>query len=137
MLKGFRDFLLRGNIVELSTAVIIGTAFTALVSAFGDAFIQPLIKALTGGEIGGQVTIADVSFPYGRFLTALINFLIVAAIVYFLVIVPMTRLMARFKKEEEQPSAVEVTEVGLLAEIRDLLRERDEQRPTDGPARNG
>lgn len=123
MLKGFRDFLLRGNIVELSTAVIIGTAFTALVTAFGDAFIQPLIKALTGGEVGGEFEIVGVKFPYGVFITAVINFLIIAAIVYFLVIVPMTRLLSRFKKEEE-PSPAEVTEIGLLAEIRDLLQQQ-------------
>jgi large conductance mechanosensitive channel len=122
MLKGFRDFLLRGNIIELATAVVVGTAFTALVAAFGDAFIQPLIKALTGGAVGGAFTIAGVQFSYGLFITALINFVIIAAIVYFLVIVPMSKLMVRLRTKEEQPTEAEATEIALLVEIRDLLK---------------
>ncbi|AHH94118.1 large conductance mechanosensitive channel protein MscL [Kutzneria viridogrisea] len=121
MLKGFRDFLFRGNIVDLAVAVVIGAAFTALVTALGNAFINPLVKVFTGGGVGGTFTLLGVTFDYGAFLTALINFVIVAAVVYFLVVVPVQRLTNRFKKvEEEKPAGP--TELELLGEIRDLLR---------------
>ena len=126
MLKGFRDFLFRGNIVDLAVAVVIGTAFTALVSALGTAFINPLVKAVTGGRIGGTFTVVGVTFDYGLFITALINFLIVAAVVYFLVLVPVQRVTNRFKKQEEQKPAAP-TDIELLTEIRDLLRAQQSQ----------
>jgi large conductance mechanosensitive channel len=127
MLKGFRDFLFRGNIVDLAVAVVIGTAFTALVTALGNAFINPLVKAITGGDIGGQFTVAGVIFNYGLFITAVINFVIIAAVVYFLIVVPVQRVTNRFKKqEEEKPSAP--TDIELLTEIRDLLRSQQGQR---------
>jgi large conductance mechanosensitive channel len=127
MLKGFRDFLFRGNIVDLAVAVVIGTAFTALVTALGNAFINPLVKAITGGKIGGTFTVVGVTFDYGLFITALINFVIVAAVVYFLVVVPVQRVTNRFKKQEEQKPAAP-TDIELLTEIRDLLRSQQVQR---------
>jgi large conductance mechanosensitive channel len=127
MLKGFRDFLFRGNIVDLAVAVVIGTAFTALVTALGNAFINPLVKAITGGKIGGTFTVVGVTFDYGLFITALINFIIIAAVVYFLVVVPVQRVTNRFKKQEEQKPAAP-TDIELLTEIRDLLRSQQVQR---------
>ncbi|EWM14167.1 large conductance mechanosensitive channel protein MscL [Kutzneria sp. 744] len=127
MLKGFRDFLFRGNIVDLAVAVVIGTAFTALVTALGSAFINPLVKAITGGKIGGTFTVVGVTFDYGLFITALINFIIVAAVVYFLVVIPVQRITNRFKKQEDEKPAAP-TDIELLTEIRDLLRSQQSQR---------
>ena len=121
MLKEFRDFVMRGNVVELAVAVIIGAAFGAVITAFTAAFITPLI-ALIGGkpDFGDlRITISGTIFPYGQFLNALISFLIIAAVVFFFVVRPMNKVMARMKQGEEPdaPSA----EVATLIEIRDLI----------------
>lgn len=123
MLKGFKEFLARGNIVDLSIAVVIGTAFTTLVGKFTESIVQPLINRIgTGGgpeygilklDIGGGQTI-DLNV----LLSAAINFVLVAAVVYFLVVTPYNRL--RKKGEVEQAQDTELT---LLTEIRDLLAE--------------
>ncbi|MBA2513733.1 MAG: large conductance mechanosensitive channel protein MscL [Solirubrobacterales bacterium] len=124
MLKEFRDFILRGNVVELAVAVIIGAAFGAIVTALASSFITPLI-ALIGGkpDFGGLAfTISGTEFPYGRFLNALIAFLIIAAVVFFLVVRPMNTLMARIRSDDEPASDAPAEDVVLLTEIRDLLR---------------
>lgn len=122
MFRGFRDFILRGNIVDLAVAVVIGTAFTALVSQFTESFITPLIAVFTGGGgAGGQFTINGEPFTYGAFVGAIVTFVLTAAIVYYVVVVPMNKIMARFKKPAEEELA-EPTEAELLMEIRDLLR---------------
>jgi large conductance mechanosensitive channel len=122
MFRGFRDFVLRGNIVDLAVAVVIGTAFTALVRQFTDSFITPLIAVFTGGgDVGGQFTINGEPFTYGDFAGAIITFVITAAVVYYVVVVPMNKIMARFRKPAEEELA-EPTEAELLMEIRDLLR---------------
>ena len=125
MLKGFRDFILRGNVIELATAVIIGGAFTAIVTAISDKIINPLIAAIGSPESpalsfylreGVEATKVDI----GAVITALINFLIVAAVVYFVIIAPMNKineLRKRGAPEEEVPPTSEE----LLAEIRDLI----------------
>jgi large conductance mechanosensitive channel len=123
MLKGFKEFLARGNIVDLSIAVVIGTAFTALVTKFTDSIIQPLINRIGAGgdseygilriNIGGGQAI-DLNI----LLSAAINFVLVAAVVYFLVLVPYNRL--RKKGEVEQAQDTELT---LLTEIRNILAE--------------
>jgi len=99
--KGFKAFLLRGNVVELATAVVIGVAFGVVITAFVKDLVTPLIAA-----IGGQpdfssfsFTINNSKFLYGDFLNALIAFVLIAAVIYFLVIVPYTALMARSRKE--------------------------------------
>jgi large conductance mechanosensitive channel len=99
MLKGFREFLLRGNVVDLAIAVVIGAAFGAVVAAFVADFITPLIAA-----IGGQPDFSALSFTvnkshflYGHFINALLAFIIIAAVIYFFVVVPYNRLMQRFK----------------------------------------
>ncbi len=122
MLKGFRDFILRGNIIDLAVAVVIGTAFVALVKQFTDSFITPLIAVFTGGgEVGGKFTVSGQVFSYGVFIGAVITFLITAAIVYFLVVVPMGRLLNRYSKPLVEEPALP-SEAELLVEIRDLLQ---------------
>ena len=121
MLREFRDFVMRGNVVELAVAVIIGAAFGAVITAFTAAFITPLIALIGGKPDFGDLrfTLSGTVFPYGQFLNALISFLIIAAVVFFFVVRPMNRIMARMKQgdEPEAPSA----EVATLIEIRDLI----------------
>lgn len=121
MLKGFKDFLMRGNIVDLAVAVVIGTAFAAVVKAFVDV-IMGLI-----GKIGGQPDFngwTPLGIPFGAFITALISFVIIAAIVYFVVVVPMNKLAERRAKGIEPETDAPSEEVALLTEIRDSLRAR-------------
>lgn len=101
MLKEFREFLLRGNVVDLAVAVVIGAAFGAVVTALVEDFVTPLIAA-----IGGQpdfsaldFTINESTFRYGHFINQLLSFLIIAAVVFFLVVVPVNELMRRMKTE--------------------------------------
>jgi large conductance mechanosensitive channel len=101
MVKEFRDFALRGNVVELAVAVVIGAAFGAVVSEFASSFITPLIAAI-GGESdfsGLAFTINGSLFPYGQFINALISFLFIAAAVFFFVVRPLNTLMARLRPE--------------------------------------
>ena len=125
MLKGFKDFILRGNVVDLAVAVVIGAAFTTIVTAFTTGVIEPLINAVTppsspgfGIQLveGKENTYIDAA----SVVTALINFLIVAAVVYFVIVLPLNTLKARRKRGEESGPA-EPTDVQLLAEILDLL----------------
>src|SRR4051812_40105048 len=125
-MRQFREFLLRGNVVDLAVAVIIGAAFGAVIAALVADIITPLIAA-----IGGQPDFSSLSFTingsvfrYGHFLNAVISFLIVAAVVYFLVVKPVAALMERRKAGlEPEPEAVP-EDVVLLGEIRDLLKTR-------------
>lgn len=129
MLKGFKDFILRGNVIELSIAVVVGTAFTALVTAFTTNIINPIIAAAGGVETNGlgfhiwpgnEKTFVNV----GAVITAFLTFLITAAVVYFIFVAPMNRInrivkhrLATAEPEEEPLPA----DTALLAEIRDLL----------------
>lgn len=126
MLKGFKDFLLRGNVIDLAVAVVIGTAFGAVVAAFSTGFIGGLIGAIGGtpdfGDAGFVVN--DSKIVIGSTINALINFVIVAAVVYFVVVVPVNRLMQRRKDGVEPELAAPSEDIVLLQEIRDLLRQR-------------
>ncbi|GHF01220.1 large-conductance mechanosensitive channel [Amycolatopsis deserti] len=129
MLKGFKDFLMRGNVIELAVAVVIGTAFTAIVTAFTNGLIKPLINAIGGSDaakgLGFNVLSENDStfLDFGGVINAAINFVIVAAVVYFLLVLPMKKIQERRKRgQEEGPS--EPTDVELLTEIRDLLRQQ-------------
>jgi large conductance mechanosensitive channel len=122
MLKGFKDFLLRGNVVELAVAVVVGAAFTALIASFTSSFLEPLIGLLGGGGVkGGIATVNGQEFTWGAFINSVITFVLTAAVVYFLVVLPMKALIERRKRGEE-PGPAEPTQVQLLIEIRDLLR---------------
>lgn len=106
---GFKKFLLRGNVVDLAVAVVIGAAFGAVVTAFVGAFITPLVGVLTGasGDFAKKdFTASGVTFPYGLFIDALISFIVIAAVVYFFVVVPINRLMERFKPAPDEPTPV-------------------------------
>jgi large conductance mechanosensitive channel len=125
MLRGFRDFVMRGNVIDLAIAVIIGAAFGAVVSAFATDFVGGLLGALGGtpdfGDAG--VTVNGSKIVYGSTLTALIQFLIVAAVIYFAIVVPITRLAER-RGAAESESPAPSDETKLLTEIRDLLAAR-------------
>ncbi len=104
---GFKKFLLRGNVVDLAVAVVIGAAFGAVVTAFVEAFITPLVGLFTGaaGDFTEKAfTASGTTFPYGKFVQALLSFVIIAAVVYFFVVKPVTRLMEKFKTEPEVAS---------------------------------
>jgi len=124
ILKEFRAFILRGNLVDLAIAVVIGAAFTAVVNALVRDLITPLIAAIFGEPDFGALsfTINGSQFAYGDFLNAALTFLIVAAVVFFLVVKPVNLLMERRKAGvEPEPEAVP-EDVILLGEIRDLLK---------------
>ena len=120
MIKEFRDFLLRGNVVDLAVAVVIGAAFAALVNSLVADVLTPIVGAIIGKPDFSNLnfTINGSEFNYGNFLNALIAFLSVAAAVFFFVITPMNTLnRLRGASSEEEASELE-----LLAEIRDELR---------------
>lgn len=115
-MKGFKDFIMRGNLVELAVAFIIGTAFATVVKAFTDVLLSLI------GKIGGKPDFNSIKpggVPLGAFLTALVAFLIVAAVVYFFVVQPYEAAKRRFSRTEADAAPDE--DVVLLTEIRDLL----------------
>ncbi|THF84841.1 large conductance mechanosensitive channel protein MscL [Deinococcus sp. KSM4-11] len=125
MLQGFRNFVLRGNVVDLAVGVVIGAAFGAVVTAFTKFLLDPLVKLVTGGaKVGGAFTVSGVVFDYGTFITALIQFVLTALVIYLFVVVPMNHINERLKREEKPPVAEPSNEEKLLAEIRDALRAR-------------
>jgi large conductance mechanosensitive channel len=129
MIKGFKDFLLRGNVVDLAVAFVIGAAFAAVIMTFTEKIIQPIINSIGGRESLGlgffirdndQKTFVDI----GALVAALINFVIVAAAIYFIVVVPVTRLMERRSRGQEPPVEAPTEDIVLLREIRDSLHQR-------------
>lgn len=100
-MKGFKEFLLRGNVVDLAVGVVIGVAFGTVVTAFVKDLVTPLVAALFGKPDFGALafTVNNSKFTYGDFINALVSFIIVAAVIYFLVVVPYTALLNRFRKE--------------------------------------
>jgi large conductance mechanosensitive channel len=126
MIKGFKDFLLRGNVVDLAVAVVVGTAFGLVVKAFSDGIIGGIIGAIGGSPNFGSAgfTINDSPINIGGLINAIINFVIVAGVVYFFVVVPVNHLMERRKRGEESEVKAPSEDILLLQEIRDLLRQR-------------
>jgi len=128
MLKGFRDFILRGNVVDLAVAVVIGVAFAAVVSALLNGLITPLIAAIFSQpnvNSVGTFTINGAAFSIGLVLTAIINFVIVAGAIYFIVVLPLNKIMARRKSTDEEAAEEIAEEIALLREIRDSLKSRE------------
>jgi large conductance mechanosensitive channel len=122
MLKGFKDFIMRGNVVDLAVGIVIGVAFTTVVNQLTESFLEPLIRLVSGGrELSGKWTVNDVEFDWAGFINAVIAFLITAAALYFLVVLPMNKLAERRRRGEEPPPAAPSEEVKLLTEIRDAL----------------
>jgi len=140
VLKGFREFILRGNVIDLAVAVVIGAAFTSIVTGLVDGIFNPLIALLFDAgslESAGVVlrgTAGDpdaVLLSWGLVISALIKFILVAAVVYFALIVPMNYLKKRTlkKQAEEKPAETPLSETDLLVQIRDLLREQGTREP--------
>jgi large conductance mechanosensitive channel len=128
MLRGFRDFLFRGNVVELAVAVAIGTAFTAVIAQFGKSFVNPLVNVVAGGtKASGTFRVRDQIFDWGAFVNAMIFFVITAVILYFVIVLPTQRVIDRLRRKEEREKAPEPTDIELLTEIRDLLRAQTRQ----------
>lgn len=130
MLKGFKNFIMRGNVIDLAVAVVMGSAFTAIVTALTDNLIKPILARVGGTEVtglgiqlgakGAENTFID----FGAIITATINFLIIAAVVYFIFVAPMNTIKEKTaKKKNTEPKEKKPTEVELLLEIRDLLKE--------------
>lgn len=125
-MQGFKEFLLRGNLIELAVAFIMGAAFSTVVSSFTDLFMS-IISRIIGGEPNfDAVTIAGIAV--GPFITALINFVLVAAVIYFLIVKPMNAWRDRKKVDEEPPAK---TDLELLTEIRDLLATGNTNKATE------
>jgi large conductance mechanosensitive channel len=126
VIQEFRDFLLRGNVVDLAVAVVIGAAFGAVISAVVSGLITPLIAAIFGEPDFSALsfTINGSEFRYGTVINALITFLAVAAAVFFFVVKPINHLMARRKRDEEPEPEAPTEEVQLLTQIRDALTTR-------------
>jgi large conductance mechanosensitive channel len=123
LLQGFKDFIMRGNVIDLAVGIVIGAAFATLVTSFTNAFIKPLLVLLGGGGTeGGGFTIGKTVFPWSEFVNGLFAFLITAAVLYFFVVTPMNMLAERRKKGVEPEPEAPSDEVRLLTEIRDALR---------------
>ncbi|WP_053646226.1 MULTISPECIES: large conductance mechanosensitive channel protein MscL [unclassified Streptomyces] len=103
MLNGFKDFILRGNVISMAIGLAVGTAFTSVVTGFSKAFITPLIGLATG-SVGNfndaTFSVGKTVFPYGLAISATIAFVITAAVLYFLIVVPMTGIQHKFAREE-------------------------------------
>lgn len=126
MFKGFRDFILRGNVIDLAVAVVIGAAFTALIGAFNTALITPVVNsvfALLGLDkdgLGGTIGLpGDQVINLGLIIGAILTFLITALVVYYVFVVPMATAKARLSKAEKEEAA---SAEDLLVEIRDILK---------------
>jgi large conductance mechanosensitive channel len=119
MLKGFRDFILRGNVVDLAVAVILGAAFNAIVTSLVGDVLNPLIAATVGKPDFSSVVlnIGSGHIKVGNFLNAAVSFLIVASVVYFAIVLPINHLLARLKKPEPVAAPSTKTCPECLSEI--------------------
>lgn len=151
MLKGFKEFILRGNVVDLAVAVVIGAAFTTVVNSLVEKVFNPLIGALFQADsLDNALNLvipgmdgAEATLQFGAFIGALLQFVIVAAVVYFVFVVPVNHFKKRAeallttKKADEAEAPAVATELELLAEIRDLLARQKatgaHAAPTDTP----
>jgi large conductance mechanosensitive channel len=127
MLKGFKEFIMRGNVVDLAVAVVIGAAFGRIVTAIVEGLINPLVAAIFGKTDISQVakfTINNAEFKLGLILQEALNFLFVAAAVYFLIVLPLNKLNERRRRNLEPEPETLTTDQQLLTEIRDSLRTR-------------
>jgi large conductance mechanosensitive channel len=127
MIKGFKDFLMRGNVVDLAVGIAIGVAFTTLVKTFGDNFVNPIVAAVGGNSSKGfGFTITDnpkTLVDVGAIINAVIIFVITMAVIYFVIVVPVQKLQSLRKPGDPEPEAVP-EDIALLREIRDSLQQR-------------
>ena len=137
-LQEFKEFALKGNVMDMAVGVIVGAAFGNIVSSLTDNFINPLIAVITGGAkkdengvmqlVGGKFSINGIDFNYGAFLSSVLNFLIIALILFCLIKAVNTAMTIGKKKKEEEEAAKSVEpskEEVLLTEIRDLLKDQN------------
>ena len=123
--KEFREFITRGNVIDLAVAVIIGLAFTAIINAIVSGLITPLIGMIGGNDFSDlDFTINGSTFEYGQVINAVIQFLLIAAAVFFFIVKPINMLNERRRRGEEPEPEDLSDEAALLTEIRDLLRDR-------------
>lgn len=129
MFKGFREFIMQGNVVDLATAVVIGAAFAGVINALVENVLMPLISALVGSPDFDSFAVLELNgnaLRFGVLLTQVVNFLLIAGAIYFVVIVPMNKMVAARNKIlgiDPEPEPLE-PDVQLLTEIRDLLASR-------------
>ena len=131
MIKGFREFALRGNVIDLAVAVVVGAAFTALVAVFTDSLIKPIIGIFLGGGVdAGTIEIRGQVINVTAMINAVITFVITLAVIYFVFVVPMNKFRERLaagKATAEEEAAATPEDIALLTEIRDLLKAQREQ----------
>lgn len=122
MIKGFKDFLMRGNVIDLAVGVAVGVAFTTLVNTFGSAIVEPLVASLGGSSptdaLGFKVN--GKSVDIGAVINAVITFAITMAVIYFVIVVPVNKLKSLTGKGAEVDSTP--ADIKLLTEIRDALK---------------
>ncbi|MCW2799053.1 MAG: mscL [Aeromicrobium sp.] len=129
MIKGFKDFLMRGNVVDLAVGIAIGVAFTTLVGAFGNNFVKPIVASIGGGGadskgFGFHIRDSAATFvDIGGIINALIVFVVTMAVIYFAIVVPVQKLQSLRKPGDPEPEAVP-EDIALLREIRDSLQRR-------------
>jgi large conductance mechanosensitive channel len=142
VIKGFRDFITRGNVLDLAVAIVIGTAFTAVVTSVVENLVNPVIAALGSPDTGGLATplrdFPEATINWGAVVTALINFSIIAAVVYAVFVAPMNRYRKLQARGDEDEPEAPPEDVLLLQEIRDLLRSQQglppaNSAPTEAP----
>ena len=132
MLQGFKEFVMRGNVMDLAVAVVVGAAFTAVIAAFTEYVINPVLAAVGGADTGGfgfcvragtePCTAESATFiDFGAVFAVLVSFLITMAVVYFVFVLPMNRLRARREGEQEEVEEEVAPDLAMLTEIRDLL----------------
>jgi len=139
MFQGFKDFIMRGNVVDLAVGIVIGAAFTGVITQFTKSFLEPLIKWMSGGtgELKGAWSPeVGVDFTYAAFINTVITFLLTAAALYFLVVFPLNKLAERRQRGEEPPPKAPSEEIKLLTEIRDALLRGESPTRAQGSAVN-
>lgn len=124
MIQGFRDFITRGNVIDLAVAFVAGAAFTGLVGSVSSSVVEPFIGLVLGGGIeAGTVEVNGQVFDFTALVNAIITFLITMAVLYFVFVLPMNAWRKRQEAEDAKDDD-EATQTDLLIEIRDLLREQ-------------
>jgi large conductance mechanosensitive channel len=132
IVQGFKDFVMRGNVIDLAVAVVVGTAFAAVVKSVVDNVVNPLVAALGGsGSIGLGFSVNGQFVNIGAVISALITFVLTMLVVYVVFVVPMNKIRERSRQEPESDEVPD--DILLLREIRDLLAERRDGTPGNGP----
>lgn len=128
MIKGFKEFVLRGNVIDLAVAFVVGAAFAALFGAISEALIQPIVGIILGGGIdAGTITIRDQVIDITKLINAVITFLITLSVIYLVLVAPMNKFRSMSGKGGIDARPADVV---LLAEIRDMLKAQQDKQGT-------